>query len=678
MSSTYLRHLAPIAALAVALFSTGCATVAEDVSKHLLANDLKTLQYDHCVFEHDLALFRGCLQHRGGACEGSATTAVPGSAQHASGQPVSPARPGSSTTLSQAIAELPPNHPARTAYHVLTHPVTHQAADLHHHLRGHDGGSSSSTESGSSDSTESGTASDPGGSTSSTTASGTDPTRSGTASSSSGGGSSGTGSSAGQGPVCGSQPTHTTHLKLHHVTGFHESLLASIGHTGWEALANQCDKLLAKHPNAPDLHSLRADCRSAAFIRKYIGAYLRQGEFIRVDLSLSDEVADLNRHATTLTNSLQSIQNQIAPIQALLPAGSTTALSTADAATVAYDTASLVASIDAQTRQGYQILVAEDFLQLEQDNRQAAALADSLLKTNTAADAAQLGTVLSSLDTDLGNLQTSITSEDGKLDTAIDNQVTSINSKLSNVVKIRSTGFVSRDLTFGARLPTLQLTVDPDFGHFKTTLTDVDAQASAADSGKRLTGKSSFSNLGIVTQESSGVGTGASIGAELVRVFFEAMFDAHEGLPALSQSGTRATGLTLRDEYKLPIYHDPTANVSTADLQRITHVNTAVALETRLIIGRVIAGIGPFNLDNQPLEDLITEIITTSVRKATEKATWCWYACNLDADVEQLRQDAGTAAGDAIKKAAKDAERKVEHWVHDEVEHVKVRFKVSQ
>ncbi len=641
MSSTFRRLLASLAALAATLLFTGCATVAEDVSKHLLANDLKTLQHDYCVFEHDLALFRGCLKHRGGTCEGSSTTALPGSSHDAAGQSVPPVQPGSGTTLSQSIAELPPNAPARTAYQVLTHPVTQQAADLHNHLSGHDSGSSTAS-----------TTSD---STSSSTASG-----------------------AGQGPVCGSQPTHTTHLRLHHVKGFHENLLASIGHTGWEALVNQCDKLLAKHPNAADLHSLRADCRRAAFVRKYIAAYLRQGEFIKVDLSLSDEVADLNRHATDITNGLQAIQNQIAPIQALLPSDSTTALSTANAATVAYDTAALVSSIDAQTRRGYQILVAEDFLQLEQDSHQAAALANSLLKTNTAADAAQLGTVLSALNTDLGNLQTQITSTGGKLDTAINNQVTSINSKLSNVVKVQSTGFVSRDLTFGARLPTLQLTVDPDFGRFKATLTDVDTDASAADANKQLTGKSNFSNLGIVTQETSGVGTGGSIGAELVRVFFEALFDAHEGLPALSQTGTQATGLTLSDQYKLPIFHDPTGNVSATDLQHITHVNTAVALQTRLVIGRVIAGIGPFNLDNQPLEDLITEIVTTSVRKATEKATWCWYACNLDADVEQLRKDAGTAAHDAVKKAAKDAEGKAKHWAHKEVEHAKVRFKVSQ
>ena len=90
----------------------------------------------------------------------------------------------------------------------------------------------------------------------------------------------------------------------------------------------------------------------------------------------------------------------------------------------------------------------------------------------------------------------------------------------------------------------------------------------------------------------------------------------------------------------------------------------------------MISGLGPFSLNNPPLEDLLTEIITTSVRKATEKATWCWYACNLNEDVEALEKDAETAACDAVKKEAKDAEHKVEDWAHKQAEHAKVRFKV--
>ena len=87
MSSTPRRFLVPLAALAAALCLAGCTSLAEDVSKHLLANDLKKIEHDHCVFERDLALFRGCLKTRGGACEGDATTPLPHSTQHAAGQP---------------------------------------------------------------------------------------------------------------------------------------------------------------------------------------------------------------------------------------------------------------------------------------------------------------------------------------------------------------------------------------------------------------------------------------------------------------------------------------------------------------------------------------------------------------------------------------------------------------
>ncbi len=634
LRQTFGRSPVLSAALAAALLLSGCASIVEDVSKHLLANDLKTIEHDHCVYEHDLALFRGCLKTRGGACEGDSTTALPHSVQHAAGQPVTPVQSGSSTTLSDSIANLPPSHPARTAYQVMSHPLTRQAADLHNHLRGHDTPAASSDDAGAQD-------------------------------------------SAGMGAQCGARPTHTMDLKLGHVKAFHEGLLASIGHSGWEALTDHCSQLLAKHKDAPDLPSLQADCRRAAFIHDYFKAYLRQGEFVGVDLSLNDEIQALDHKATAIKTGLAGIQAQIAPIQALMPASPSTALSSADAVTVANQTLTLVANIDAQARRGYQELVADDFLQLERDSREAGALANSLLRRNAAATAARLNQVLSALDSDLANLEARVgsstdpTSATGKLAADLNAEAGKINTKLSNVVKVQSAGFISRDLTFGARLPSLELEVDPDRGRFKTDLVDVDA------GNKRLTGKTDFSHLGVVTRESSGVGTGASIGAELVRIFFEAIFDAHEGLPALSQSGTQATGLTLGSDYSLPLYQDPTGHVSAADLTRIADINTGVALQTRLVIGRVISGIGPFSLNNPPLEDLLTEIITTSVRKATEKATWCWYACNLNEDVKTLEKDAATAAGDAVKKAAKDEEGKVEDWAHKKAEHAKVRLKIS-
>ena len=62
---------------------------------------------------------------------------------------------------------------------------------------------------------------------------------------------------------------------------------------------------------------------------------------------------------------------------------------------------------------------------------------------------------------------------------------------------------------------------------------------------------------------------------------------------------------------------------------------------------RVIRGIGPFSLDNEALEQAIVQIIATTVRKAAEKATWCFFACGLDEQVD--------AAVDAAKKRVEDA-----------------------
>jgi hypothetical protein len=106
----------------------------------------------------------------------------------------------------------------------------------------------------------------------------------------------------------------------------------------------------------------------------------------------------------------------------------------------------------------------------------------------------------------------------------------------------------------------------------------------------------------------------------------------------------------------------------------MTDHNGAVALKTRLLVGRIISGVGPFNLDNPPLEDFITEVVATSVRKAAAKASWCWYACNLDVEVAKL----STAVGKAVEDKLTEEEKKARRWSHREAEHVKLRLKLSK
>ncbi len=151
----------------------------------------------------------------------------------------------------------------------------------------------------------------------------------------------------------------------------------------------------------------------------------------------------------------------------------------------------------------------------------------------------------------------------------------------------------------------------------------------------------------------------------------EAVFDAHEGLPALAPVGQplRATGLTLGD-YSLPLFTSPTGNVNAADLSRMTNFNDSTAASTRIITGRIISGIGPLSLNNPPLEDLIAEIITTSVGKAAEEASWCWYACDLDVQLKALESETG--------KTVTDAAHSLSQQLGSEADRVKLRLHLAR
>jgi len=204
--------------------------------------------------------------------------------------------------------------------------------------------------------------------------------------------------------------------------------------------------------------------------------------------------------------------------------------------------------------------------------------------------------------------------------------------------------------------------------------------------GEELTSGTDFAKLGVAS-DTSGVGVGSSIGAELVRIFLEALFDAEEGLPAIAPADSprlRPTGLDL-GSFSLPLFQSPAGHLDVRDLTRATEINDRAATQARVIVGRIISGIGPFNLNNQPLEDLIVEVVATSVRKAAEKATWCWFACNLDVDLTTLETDAKKTAKDTAKAteekveaAVKKGDGKAKAWADREAERIKLRLKLSR
>lgn len=593
--------------LLAALACAGCASLAEDVATHLAAHDVKAIEQDVTLVEGDLAAFKKCLGTRGGSCNGDTATPLPHSSQHKDGKPVTRVDPGGSKTLADSVAELPAGHPAKVAHEVLSHPLTRQAAALHDHLRGHDVGA----------------------------APGISVTR-------------------GQGGHGGPESTVTMDLKLGQTQHFHNRLLASIGRA-WDALHGHCQAMLKSHRRAQDFDKVEADCRRAAFVRGYLGAYLRHGEFVRVDVQLAGAIKAINQGASELEGDIQSVRDRLTRLEDEVTAAEKKVLKelAGDAREATAAVKALVAQVDAEVTRSLGRVgaaVAADIVEIlgvaEVQTDKLANLVEADAAEDVRTVAADLNRILKQIDAALAKLQAEVEGFDLQLVQDIDDEVAETDQALSNVFKVSKVGFVSRDATFFAKLPTLEVTVDPTVKRL-LTLTDV-------NTGQLLTTRSDFAHLGVAS-DTSGVGTGASIGAELVRVFLEAIFDAHEGLPAVvppNMNGVRPTGVTL-GSYSLPVFQAPTGHIDSHDLTHMTHLNHAVAVRTRLLVGRVISGVGPFSLNNPPLESLITEIVATSVRKAMEKASWCWYGCNLDVDVAKLAADVKKAAEDKLREEEK-------------------------
>jgi len=111
----------------------------------------------------------------------------------------------------------------------------------------------------------------------------------------------------------------------------------------------------------------------------------------------------------------------------------------------------------------------------------------------------------------------------------------------------------------------------------------------------------------------------AQVGADLVRVFFEATFDAQYGLPGV----TKATGVVdgLLDN------NDPDqCRVSAAEFQKTAEYAARVEAIAAASTGRIIRGAGPLALNNEAFAQILETVVGVSARKATEKVTWCIFA----------------------------------------------------
>lgn len=171
------------------------------------------------------------------------------------------------------------------------------------------------------------------------------------------------------------------------------------------------------------------------------------------------------------------------------------------------------------------------------------------------------------------------------------------------LVKVGQTGYVSRTGDYTAQLPAFTVDFEP---------------LAAAGSRVRLTEDGRPARIDYTT-----------LGNQVVRVVLEAIFDAHEGLPAVE----RATGLTL-GEYALPAYDPTKSPVDQADFNEIQAIEQRIATGVGVVLNRLVRGLGPVSPNNEALEELLVTLIATTVHKATEKATWCFYACDLDRELE--------------------------------------------
>lgn len=152
----------------------------------------------------------------------------------------------------------------------------------------------------------------------------------------------------------------------------------------------------------------------------------------------------------------------------------------------------------------------------------------------------------------------------------------------------------------------------------------------------------------------------AQVGTDLVRVFFQALFDADQGLPAVST----ATGVSLGTKnagFDLPVFNPAVGNVEEKDFQAISALASQVEAAVGSGVLRVVGGLGPFSLNNEALEAVVATVIAMVVRDAVERGAWCWYSCDLDG---------------RIARAAREEKDKIEEGLRRDAERLALRLRL--
>lgn len=155
-----------------------------------------------------------------------------------------------------------------------------------------------------------------------------------------------------------------------------------------------------------------------------------------------------------------------------------------------------------------------------------------------------------------------------------------------------------------------------------------------------------------------------TVGSDIVRVILEATFDAHDLLPAVSS----ATGTMVSDEKERPLppedrlpVNDPqkvadprSGNLKEDEFGKVNQVASRMEAVSSAAVGQLVRGAGWVSLNNEALAKLLETFVGVTFRKVTEKAAWCRYSCNLDANKPgSASQVAATAVTDGQKVLVK-------------------------
>jgi hypothetical protein len=118
------------------------------------------------------------------------------------------------------------------------------------------------------------------------------------------------------------------------------------------------------------------------------------------------------------------------------------------------------------------------------------------------------------------------------------------------------------------------------------------------------------------------------VGADVVRIFLEAMADEANQLPG----ATASTACVVYKRGALAKHEDlcfetQPRGLKAEDSDKVNERANQVESATSTITGQAIRGISWISLNNEALAKLIETAVGVAARKATEKVTWCYYAC---------------------------------------------------